>query len=69
MSHGEKLKCGFKDAIFYLVGNVYFCYVTSLDNSLNNMTIDGFTGVHMTNRTDHNVRGINIQNANTNRLR
>ena len=29
------------------------------------MTIDGFFGVHMTNRTDHNVRGIIIHNTNT----
>ena len=45
LSSGEKLKCQFRDGSFNLVGNVYYCYVTSLDNYLNNMTIDGFTGV------------------------
>ena len=64
LSHGEKLKCQFEEDFFY-VGTVYYCYVTSLDNSFNNLTIDGFTGVHMTNRTDNNVKGIWIQDTNT----
>ena len=64
LSVGEKLKCQFEDRNFYLVGNVYSCSVTSLDNSFNNMTIDGFTGVHITNRTDNDVRGIYIHNTN-----
>ena len=43
----------------------YYCDVTSLDNSLNRTTIDGFTGAHMTNITDINVKGINIHDTNT----
>ena len=65
LSHGEKLNCQFKDGTFHLVGNVYYCYVPSLDNSFNKMTIDGFTGVHKANKNDNNVRGINILNTNT----
>ena len=65
LSHGEKLKCQFEHGSFRYVENFYTCYVTSLDNSFNNMTIDGFTGVHMTNRTDNDVRGIYIHDTNT----
>ena len=65
LSHGEKLKCQFKDGGFGYVGTVYYCSVTSLDNSLNNMTIDGFAGVHMTNKNDNDVKGINIHDTNT----
>ena len=64
LSHGEKLECQFKEDYFLYVGNVYLCYVTSLDNSLNNMTIDGFAGVHMAGRTDNNVKGIYIHDTN-----
>ena len=65
LSHGEKLKCEFKNGTLYLVGNVYYCNVTSLDNSLNSMTIDGYTGVHMAGRTDNDVKAIFIHNTNT----
>ena len=65
LSHGEKFKCQFKEFTFSVVGTVYYCDVTSLDNSLNSMTIDGFTGVHMTKKTGNDVRGINIHNTNT----
>ena len=65
LSHGETLKCEFREWSFSYVGNMYYCDVTSLDNSFNNMTIDGFTGVHMAGRTDNNVRGIGIHNTNT----
>ena len=65
LSHGEKLKCEFKDGSFAYVRNVYYCDVTSLDNSFNNMTIHGFTGNHMTNRNDMNVKGIWIHDTNT----
>ena len=65
LSHGEKLNCQFKDGTFHLVGNVYYCSVTSLDNSKNNLTIDGFTGVHVANRNDNDVKGIYIHNTNT----
>ena len=65
LSHGEKLKCEFKVETFPYVGNVYYCYETSLDNSLNSMTIDGFTGNHMTYKTENDVRGLYIQKTNT----
>ena len=64
LSLGEKLKCQFEDRNFFS-GNEYHCSVTSLDNSLNNMTIDGFTGVHRKDRTDNNVKGISIHDTNT----
>ena len=55
-SLGEKLKCQFKDGSLYYVRNVYSCFVTLLDNSLNNTTIDGFTGTHLANKNDHDVK-------------
>ena len=64
-SLGENIKCQFKEDNFSNVGNIYYCDVTSLDNSFNNMTIDGFTGVHIAGRTNNNVKGIYIHNTNT----
>ena len=54
-----------KDALVKDKGNVYYCDVTSLDNSLNNMTIDGYTGTHVPNRNDNDINGIWIHNTNT----
>ena len=65
LSLSEKLKCQFYEGRFDYAGFLYYCSVTSLDNSLNNMTIDGFTGVHITNKNDTYVRGIYIHNTNT----
>ena len=64
-SHCEKLNCQFKDGAFGYVGNVYYCSVTSFDNSLNSMTIDGFTGVLKANKNYHNINGIWIYDTNT----
>ena len=66
LSHGEKLKCQFKGGRFDYVRYVYYCHVTSLDNSFNNMTIDGFTGPHLANKNDADVKGIYIYDINTN---
>ncbi|CAO1323877.1 unnamed protein product [Diamesa tonsa] len=43
-SQSEKLNCKFKDRNYSVVGQYYTCFVNSLDNSFNNMTIDGYTG-------------------------
>ena len=51
---------------FTYVGFVNYCYVTSLDNSLNSMTIDGYTGTHLANKNDNDVKGIWIYDTNTN---
>ena len=56
LSNGEKLKCEFQEESFFSVGNVYFCDVTSLDNSFDNITIDLFNGTHLANRTDTDVK-------------
>ena len=66
LSHGEKLNCQFGVRPFTYVENAYFCCVSSLDNSFNNMTIDGFTGNHMTYKTKNDVKGIFIHDKNTN---
>ena len=58
LSHGKKLKCQFKEKYFDYVKTVYYCSVTLLDNSLNRMTIDGFTGTHLANKNDNDVNGI-----------
>ena len=65
LSHGEKLECQFYVTEVFYVGNVYYCSVASLDNSFNNMTIDGFTGVHKANKNDNDVKGIWIHETNT----
>ena len=65
LSHGETLKCQFKEDYFLHVRTVYYCDVTSLDSSLNNMTINGFTGKHLANKNNHNVKGIWIHDTNT----
>ena len=65
LSHGEKLKCQFHEGELSYVGKVYYCYVRSLDNSFNNMTIDGYTGAHLANKNDADVKGIWIHNTNT----
>ena len=65
LSQSEKLKCQFGVRTFSYVGNVYFCFATSLDNSLNIMTIDDYTGAHLANKNDNDVNGIFIQNTNT----
>ena len=66
LSHGEKLKCEFKEWNFGYGGTVYSCDVkTSLDNSFNNMTIDGFTGTHLANKNDNDVKVIYIYDINT----
>ena len=48
LSLGEKINCHFRDEDYYLGGILYTCEVTLLDNTFNNITFDGFTGVHIT---------------------
>ncbi|CAO1294257.1 unnamed protein product, partial [Diamesa serratosioi] len=54
MSHGTDLNCDFYK------WNYYACYVTSLDNTNNNMVITGYSGT-----PDKNVQAISIENTNT----
>ena len=65
MSRGEKLNCEFEDYEFRVVGKLYTCEVTSLDNTLNNLTIDGYSGEHEENKNDADVNAIWIHNTNT----
>ena len=65
LTHGEKLNCQFYKRECTYVRNLYYCSVTSLDNSLNNMSIDGFSGDHMTFKTVTDVNGIRIHDTNT----
>ena len=66
LSHGVKLDCTFEDDEYPFLGSLYVCYVTSFDNPHNNLTIDGYSGVHMANRNDADVKAIYIKNTNTN---
>ncbi|CAO1340032.1 unnamed protein product [Diamesa tonsa] len=63
-SHGEKIQCVFAN-VDYSVGNLYNCYVISLYISFNNMTVDGYTGTHLSNKNDNDVRAIWIHGTNT----
>ncbi|CAO1294640.1 unnamed protein product [Diamesa hyperborea] len=65
LSHGETLKCEFANDDYYLVGHLYQCKVTALDNSFNNMTIDGYTGVHKASKNYKDVKAIWINGGNT----
>lgn len=60
-----KLNCLFNVQIFDVVGSVYTCYVTSLDNWNNNNTIDGFTGAHKVNNNYNDVKAIYLHSTNT----
>ncbi|CAO1293611.1 unnamed protein product, partial [Diamesa hyperborea] len=64
LSVGEKLKCQFIDENYHLIGFLYSCYVTSLDNSFNYMRIDGYTGIHQVNKDDNDVKAIWIVGTN-----
>ncbi|CAO1301919.1 unnamed protein product [Diamesa hyperborea] len=61
LSQGEKLNCKFKDHDYVVVGSYYTCYVNSLDNSFNNMTIDGYTGTDKV----FDLKAIWIENTST----
>ena len=65
VSNRQKLNCVFDDQGYYLVGLVYSCKVTSLDNTQNNLIIEGYSGVHMANKNDADVKGIWIHDTNT----
>ena len=60
LSHGEKLNCKFKDEDIYPVGNLYSCNVRSFVNQHDNITIEGYSGVHETNKNDNDVKAIQI---------
>ena len=62
---GEKLECQFGVANYYIVGDLYSCEVTSLDNAFNKLTIDGCTGTHLAYKNYTDVKGIWIHDTNT----
>lgn len=61
---GEKLNCQFRDIEIY-DGSLYSCEVKALDNSFNNMTIDGYNGKHQINKEDSDVKTIYIHDTYT----
>lgn len=63
LSFGENLNCQFKDDTYYF-GNFYSCKVTSLDNTNNNMVINGHNGNHKSNRIDMDVKAIWMYDTN-----
>lgn len=65
LSHGEKLKCQFRDVYYFDTVNLYACEEGLLDNHFNNITIDGFTGEYNANRNESDVKGIFIHHTNT----
>ena len=65
LSHGVKLDCEFIDVSYHLVGSLYSCEVTSLDNPHNNLTIEGYSGVHKANKNGADVKAIYIHGTNT----
>ena len=65
LSHGVKLDCEFIDVNHYLVGKLYSCCVSSFDNPINNLSIDGYYGEHEANKNDADVKGILFRGTNT----
>ena len=65
LSHEERLDCEFGDKYTFIVGVLYSCVVTSLDNPYNNLNIDGYSGKHKANMNDADVKGIRIHGTNT----
>lgn len=66
LSLGEKLKCNFENRNYSNdIDILYTCYVSSLDNSYNNLTIDGLIGEHNASKNNKDVNAIYIENTNT----
>ena len=65
LSHEERLDCEFGDKYTFIVGVLYSCVVTSLDNPYNNLNIDGYSGEHKGNKSDADVKVIHIYGTNT----
>lgn len=64
-SYGKKLKCEFKIETYSIMGILYSCNVDSLENQHNNVIIDGYTGVHIMNQNQMNVKAIWIHDLDT----
>lgn len=60
----EELECKFINEKFRLVGRIYSCEITALENPKNNWIITGSTGVHMMNKNDKDVQAIWIHHTN-----
>ena len=64
LCYGDQLKCDFGIVNFLFKNqydSLYTCQVTSLDNS---NTINGYNGVHNTNKNDKDVKGLWIHHTN-----
>ena len=63
LCYGDRLKCDFGNVDFNVnqYDSLYTCQVTSLDNS---NTINGYNGVHNTNKNVKDVKGIWIHHTN-----
>ncbi|CAO1294620.1 unnamed protein product [Diamesa serratosioi] len=60
MSQCEKLNCDFTD-----ISMQYACVVTSLDNTMNEMVINGHSANHKSNKRDSDVLAILMYDTNT----
>ena len=72
MSFGVNLNCQINDVEFDM--GIYFetsytCEVTSLDNSDNNIVINGHNGVNQLNKNDTDVKAIYFHDTNTKYIR
>ena len=65
LSHGEILNCAFSNDDYNILGSLYQCEVTTLDNTHNNLIITGHTGTHMAKENNNNVKAIYIHDTNT----
>ena len=63
LCYRDQLKCDFVYVNFHVnqYDSLYTCQVTSLDNS---NTINGYNGVHKTNKNDKDVKGLWIHDTN-----
>ena len=61
----EQLVCEFKDEIFNILGPLYSCDVSSLDNQCNRKIITGHNGDHKANKMATDVKAIWIKMTNT----
>ena len=60
-----QLNCEFGIMHFAFIGYLYVCEATTLVNPHNNLFIEGYSGVHNSNKNDNDVKVIHIQNTST----
>lgn len=64
-SCAEELKCVFQLWPNNFVGTLYSCMVTTLDNQNDSVVMTGCSGVHMTAKSNNDVKAIWIHNTNS----